>query len=264
MSAACTLRVADADGVRRVVIDDERRRNPLSHRMLAAIEQAFDPHAVPDDLRVVLIRGAGVRSFAAGGDVVELDGMRDEAGAHAIADAGTRALDAVRGFPVPVIALLNGDALGGGAELAMACDARIAAPWARIGFLQASLNIVAGWGGDRDLMRVAGPGAALRALAEATVLDAAAALSSRWVEGVLSIDDDADRERALNAALEAWLAPYCRRPPQVMRAIKASVRSFAATTKDELQRARGHFTTTWLHADHWAASQALLAKLGST
>lgn len=263
MIAGDGLRIADAEGVREVIVDDERRRNPLSLRMLAAIEETFNPRHAPADLKVVVIRGAGLRSFAAGGDLVELEGLRDHAAALAVAEAGTRALDAVRRFPVPVVALLNGDALGGGAELAMACDLRIAAPWARIGFLQASLNIVAGWGGERDLIRVLGPSAALRALAEVRLLDAAAALAGGWIDDVLATDANADRETALRHAVYAWLAPYRQRPPQVLRALKASVRSSTATA-DETRSSREHFTRTWLHADHWAASQALLAKLRST
>ena len=102
---------------------------------LDAIAAAFDGAASDEDLRLAVLTGAGEKSFAAGGDLKELASVKGEEAAIRMATHAKAALATVRNFPLPVVAALNGDALGGGAELAMACDMRIAASHARIGFM---------------------------------------------------------------------------------------------------------------------------------
>src|SRR3546814_10113129 len=91
-----------------------------------------------EDMAVLVVRGEGKRAFASGGDLDELSAIRTVEAAADMSHRFRAVLEKLRSFPVPVIAALNGDAFGGGAELAMACDLRIAAGHARIGFLQRS------------------------------------------------------------------------------------------------------------------------------
>src|SRR5258708_38861595 len=95
--------------------------------------------------RVLVIRGAGDRAFCAGGDLKELEHMRSETDAAEMAHAMRATLDRIPQLQLPVIAALNGDALGGGAELALACDFRGGASHARIGFAQVALGLLPAW-----------------------------------------------------------------------------------------------------------------------
>src|SRR3546814_6263400 len=114
-------------------------------------------------------------------------------------------LEKLRSFPAPVIAALNGDAFGGGAELAMACDLRIAAGHARIGFLQGKLAISTAWGGGPDLFAALGISRALRLLARAEILSAPRALE--W--GLL--DAVADDGQPFEAFVDAYVAGFSER-----------------------------------------------------
>ena len=119
MQQDAPLRVEREGAVLRITVDRPTRHNPLSRPVLARLRAALAENASDATLRCALITGAGNRYFAAGGDVHELDAVRTPAQAREMSDEGRATLDAVRDFPVPVLAVLNGDALGGGAELAV-------------------------------------------------------------------------------------------------------------------------------------------------
>lgn len=253
------LELGFEEGLFRVTINRPEKRNALSQAVLGELGQAFSAAAGRDDLRAAVLRGAGTRCFAAGGDLQEFDRMRGADDAARIGRDSSAALDAIREFPVPVVALLNGDALGGGAELAVACDIRVAAAHARIAFVQGTLNISPAWGGGYDLCTLVGPAQALRLLCRADFLDAAAAeqlglLQARCPEGV-----------EFEAFAADFLAPFRQRKPQVMRAFKALARATrerqpaAAVRELEL----GHLLTTWSHADHWEAHDRVLARIST-
>jgi len=162
----------------------------------------------------------------------------------------------VRGFPVPVVAALNGPALGGGAELALACDLRIAAAHAGIGFVQGQLNISTAWGGGIDLMRLLGSARALGVLARGEVIPAPQAQALGLVEAVAAADEPFD------AFVARFIDPLARQAPQVMRAFKAQ----AAAERHGLPRAEREeiearlFSLTWAHDDHWSAVDGLFSK----
>src|SRR6202158_5498664 len=114
--------------------------------------------------RVLVIRGAGDKAFCAGGDIKELEGLRSESEAAAMAHRMRVTLDRIPQLAIPVIAGLNGDALGGGAELAIACDFSVAASHARFGFAQISLGLMPAWGASERLAALVGRGHALHLL----------------------------------------------------------------------------------------------------
>ena len=180
--------VATADGILRVTINRPEKRNALSRAVLDELGQVFAGHAADEALRVAVLTAAGSHSFAAGGDLRDLAAVRTREGAATMATQARSALDAIRRFPVPVVAALNGVALGGGAELAVACDLRIAAAHACIGFVQGRLNIATAWGGGIDLMRLLGPARGLAVLARSEVLGAAQALALGLVDAVAAPD----------------------------------------------------------------------------
>ncbi len=241
-------------------IDRPERRNALSHAALGEIGATFERFAADETLKAVVIRGVGEEAFAAGGDLKELASLRSAEQVGAFFDHASRALDQVRAFPVPVVAALNGTALGGGAELAMACDFRIAAPHAAIGYVQARLGICCGFGGGADLARRFGAAGALRLGLEATPLSAQDARSAGLVDEVA-----ADGE-LLEDCVERVLALLLRHPPQVLRAYKAIALAERLGLPADQRRAieREWFTRTWIHPDHWTAVDAMTRKRSET
>ena len=126
---------------------------------------------------------------------------RTAADAKAMAMHSKGALDSIRNFPVPVVAALNGDALGGGSEVAVACDFRVAAAHARLGFVQGRLNVTSAWGGGIDLMNIVGPTRGLELLAQGRMVGGGEAL------GLGLIDAVADDGESLDDALDRFLDP---------------------------------------------------------
>jgi enoyl-CoA hydratase/carnithine racemase len=242
-------------GILRVTVDRRERRNALARETLRELRVVFENHARQPDLRLAVIRGAGEDAFCAGGDLVDLADTRDVAAAERFAAEGTAALDAIRLFPVPTIAALNGLAIGGGAELAVACDIRIAAYGARIGFVQANLNISTAWGGGADLTRLVGYGQALELLATGAVLGAE---DARAIGLVNRVDEDG----AFVDFVERFLDPMRGRRPEVMRALKAQALAerlgVAAPARREGDQAR--FVETWVDPAHWAVADAFTRK----
>ena len=152
-----------------VTLNRVQVRNALSLGVLEKLREIFGDSAGDKELRLAVVTGAGNKAFASGGDLVELAAMRSTADAEAFSKHGRHALDSIRTFPVPVVAALNGLALGGGAELAVACDLRFAAAHATIGFIHSRLNICPAWGGGHDLMRLTTYARGLRLLTSAAV-----------------------------------------------------------------------------------------------
>ncbi|MDP6390011.1 MAG: enoyl-CoA hydratase/isomerase family protein [Alphaproteobacteria bacterium] len=248
------LIVEAADGRLAVTIDRADKRNALSRAVLAELQEIFERHAADDSICVATLTGAGDKSFAAGGDLRDLATVRTVKEAEIMADQAKAALDAIRSFPVPVVAALNGDALGGGAELAASCDFRVTASHARIGFIQGRLNIATAWGGGIDLARIVGPTAALRLLARSELLSGDEALALGLV------DVAAGDGQSLDDCLEAFLAPIMGQAPQVLRAFKAlNLGARRGLPRDELMQLETRlFADTWVHQDHWDAADKLL------
>jgi enoyl-CoA hydratase len=249
------LHVIRRDGVLTVRIDRAEKRNALSRQLLAEIGSTFRDHAEDASLKMALLTGAGDRSFAAGGDLRDLSSVQGADAAEVMARDAKHALQAIREFPVPVIAGLNGDALGGGAELAIACDMRVAASHARIGFIQGKLAIASAWGGGVDLMRLVGPSRALRLLTRSEMLDPEQAMA------IGLVDDAASGEETLDQAIERFIEPMRQQAPQVMRAFKAlaiEAKNAGRIALDDIETIR--FGGVWAHPDHDAAVEAILNK----
>lgn len=248
------LVVSAHDGALNVQIDRPEKHNALSRAVLTQLRDVFTTHAANHTLRVAILRGAGDKSFAAGGDLRDLSAVRTAAEASQMAADGRAALEAVRNFPVPVIAALNGDAVGGGAELAVACDFRVAANHAKIGFIQGRLNISTGWGGGADLMGLLGPARALRVLCRSEVMNGPEALAAGMIDAVATLDQD------LDSAVAQFIAPILKQAPQVVRAFKALAygvrRKLPQFELEALETS--HFAATWVHDEHWAAAEKIL------
>jgi len=246
MTHLTVTRSADVVGI---TIARAAKRNALSRAVLAELRQAFDGLAADETIKAAVLTGAGDKAFAAGGDLKELESVREPQAAAAFSLEAKAALQAVRDFPAPVVAALNGDALGGGAELALACDLRAMAPHARLGFLQAKLAVTTGWGGGYDLIKRVGPAAALRLLSRAEVLGAGEAKTLGLADAVGPIE----------AAVDGLLAPMLDHSAHVLRGFKAIAIAHDRQVRAAVDAAETEvFTRAWVHADHWAASAKAL------
>jgi enoyl-CoA hydratase len=250
------LQGESSGGVLRVTINRPDKRNALSAEVLRSLAEVFASNATDENLRVAILRGAGDQCFAAGGDLRELSAITTVDGAREMARDAKASLEQIRNFPLPVIAALNGDAMGGGAELSVACDFRIAAAHARIGFVQGRLNISTAWGGGIDLMHLVGPSIALGLLCRSDMLSGTEAT-------VIGLVDAVARDgQSLDDLIANFIAPILKQSPQVLRAFKAvakGVRSgLPRTDLNEIETAM--FADTWVHEDHWAAAKKITAK----
>src|SRR5260221_1018543 len=172
------LRVEVDGGVATLLIDRPQARNALATQTMSELDEALGS-IQESGARVLVMRGAGDRAFCAGGDLKELEHMRSETDAAEMAHAMRATLDRIPQLPLPVIAALNGDALGGGAELALACDFRIAAAHARIGFPQVNLGLIPAWGAPERLAALLGPARALHIMLPPKALTAEEAKRAR-------------------------------------------------------------------------------------
>jgi enoyl-CoA hydratase len=238
-----------------ITVNRAEKHNALAGPVLEALARTVGEAAARPEARVIVLRGAGERFFAAGGDIVELSAVRTDAQVHQMADASTRALDAVRSCPLPVIAYLNGDAIGGGAELALACDLRAVAPHARIGFVQGRLGITSAWGGGPDLFELVGSARALRMMTRCEMVGAAEAVS--WGLADLQARDGFEGED-----LAAFVRPMLERSRSVLEGIKQQAIAWREGRSRSQRREveRTHILSTWASAEHWAAVDRFMNK----
>jgi enoyl-CoA hydratase len=230
----------DAGGLAVVTIDRPEARNAIAPGTMAGLEQALDSAA---GARALVIRGAGDKAFVSGGDLKELAKIRTEDEAHAMAMRMRRICDRLAAFPGPVVAALNGHALGGGAEVAMAADIRIAAAGIRIGFNQSTLAIMPAWGGAERLAALVGPGRALLLAGTGRILDAAEAHRLGLVDEVLPRASFEEGWRELGRSLAT-------RPAQEIKRVTSG-----AVPAGEAARA---FARLWVADEHWEAAERVM------
>ncbi len=185
-----------------VTLDRSKVLNALNTELLAEIDQAFHVLAEDISIRVILVTGAGGRAFAAGADIRELAALSAAEG-HIFALRGQAVYRFIETCGKPVIACIQGFALGGGCELAMACTFRLAADDARLGQPEVKLGIIAGYGGTQRLPRLVGRGAALKMLLTGAIIDAQEALRIGLVDEVLPAAELLPRAKALALQIAA-------------------------------------------------------------
>ncbi len=163
--------VANHGAVRVVTVNRPDKLNALNAATLDALKQAFDAAAEDAGVRCVVLTGAGPKAFVAGADISEMNGLSPVQGRD-FSLRGQRLMRAIEKMPKPVIAMINGFALGGGLELAMCCHLRIAADNAKVGQPEINLGLVPGFGGTQRLLRLAGRAATLELCLVGAPIDA--------------------------------------------------------------------------------------------
>jgi enoyl-CoA hydratase len=235
-----------ADGVAVITIDRPAVRNAIGFGTVAGLHVAL-ADIESSDAAVTVLRGAGDRAFVSGGDLKEFGERRTAADG---ADMGGRVrdvLDRLAALPIPVIAAMNGHALGGGAETAVAADIRIAADDITIGFNQVDLGVMPGWGGVERLTQLVGRSRAMLAI---TTGERYAAADAHRIGLVDLVVPRADFE-------ETWqriAGRMATTAPGTTRAVKSVVAAVApAVHPDSRAQAIDHFATLWGAAAHWDA-----------
>lgn len=203
------LQILDRDGVRRITIHRPEKLNALDAATIDALHAAADAAAADDAVRVVVLTGAGPKAFVAGADIAQMAGLTPAQGRD-FALRGQRMMRRFERLPKPVIAMVNGFALGGGLELAMCCHLRIASDTARVGQPEINLGLVPGFGGTQRLLRLAGRAAALELCLAGTPIDASRALQLGIVNRVVPTAELEAETMALAAQL-ANAAPLALR-----------------------------------------------------
>ena len=230
-----------SDGLAVITIDRPHARNAIALSTMGELDEALD---AAEGALALVIRGGGDRAFVSGGDLKELAALRTLDEASGMARRMRAVCDRIAAFPAPVVAALNGHALGGGAEVAVSADIRIAADDIKIGFNQVSLEIMPAWGGAERLAALVGRGRALMLAGTGTILGAGEAERLGLIDRVVPRASFDDEWRSLATAL-------ANRPAgQIKRVVSGA-------TPDEAVAA---FAGLWVSEEHWEAADRVMSK----
>jgi enoyl-CoA hydratase len=197
-----TLLYEVVDQVAVVTLNRPQVLHALNALVFDELEEVFATLAVDESVRVILVTGAGEKAFAAGADLNEVLGTDAKSGA-ALARRGQGVFRLIETCGKPVIALVNGFALGGGCELALACTLRIASETARLGQPEVKLGLIPGYGGTQRLPRLVGQAAALKMMLTGEMVGAAEALRIGLVDEVVPAAELRSRGEAIAKAIVA-------------------------------------------------------------
>nr|WP_094605702.1 short-chain-enoyl-CoA hydratase [Sporomusa silvacetica] len=201
------------NGIGMITLNRPKALNALNSGLLKELDSLLDEIAQDDNVKVVIITGSGDKAFVAGADISEMQSMSALAG-RTFGKFGQAIFSKLENIPQPVIAAVNGFALGGGCELAMACDIRIASEKAKFGQPEVSLGIVPGFGGTQRLSRLIGKGRAKELLYTADIVDAQEA----YRLGLVNIIAPADELISTAKALAEKILSRAQVPVQLCKA----------------------------------------------
>lgn len=248
------IRQERRDGWVRLVIDRPEARNALNLETLAELEAVLLELEKDDTLRALVLTGAGDRVFVSGGDLKQFAQLRGQETARRMSQRYQDVLNRLERFPVPVVAALNGHALGGGCEVALACDFRIMAREATLQFKQVHMGLVTGWGSGARLLGLVGYSQAMRLLLLGEQVTAEEAKALGLAHEVVP------REK-LEERVEAFVDKLKALPPLAVRSFKRLLQTWRSMPLTEAQALeREHFAALWETEDHWEASNATLEK----
>ncbi|MBI4638552.1 MAG: enoyl-CoA hydratase/isomerase family protein [Candidatus Rokubacteria bacterium] len=248
-----TIRLHTAGGVASVTLDRPDVLNAMNDRMRAELTRCFGELASEDDVRVIVVTGAGERAFSAGADIREF--VEPEPPVRFREQR--RRLDfrgAMDRCPQPLIAAIRGYAFGGGLELALACDIRLAGDDARLGLTEIDLGIIPGGGGTQRLPRLVGRGKALEMILTGARIDAREALRIGLVERVVPAAE------VLSSALELAKALAAKAPVALRYAKEAVMKGLGLPLEDGLRLEHDLATLLRTTQDRVEGARAFLEK----
>lgn len=204
-----------SDRIATITINRPQALNALNKETMQEILQLLDDVAEDENIRVVVITGAGGKAFSAGADIKEMRGF-NSLKARALAERGHKLCRAIETLGKPVIAAINGYALGGGLEMAMACDFRIASDKAKMGQPEVNIGLIPGWGGTQRLPRLIGKTAAKEMIYTGKMVNAEKAEKLGLVNKVVPADQ-------LMSAVKEFASELVDKPPKAIEIAKSLI-----------------------------------------
>jgi enoyl-CoA hydratase len=224
-----TLALEISDRIATVTVNRPDTLNALNAKAKQELADVFRSLATDQSIDVVIVTGAGDKAFVAGTDIRELQSLNRDTAA-AFAAGGQEVFDLIEGLGKPVIAAVNGFALGGGCELALACHLRIAADTAKFGQPEVNLGVIPGYGGTQRLPRTIGRARAMEMILTGGMIDAAEALRIGLVNAVVPKGEVLKAARTMAATIAS------KAQPAVRLAVKAVNLTDGTALADGLQR----------------------------
>ncbi|MCB0706896.1 MAG: enoyl-CoA hydratase/isomerase family protein [Saprospiraceae bacterium] len=247
------LQIEETDGIVLITINREKALNALNKQTMQELRHFFGADGLErEGIKGVILTGAGEKAFVAGADIKEFMGLGDSGG-QALAEYGQEVFFMVERFPHPVIAAVNGFALGGGCELAMACHLRIAGPNARFGQPEVNLGIIPGYGGTQRLIQYIGKTKAMELLLTADMIGADEALQLGLVNKVVEAGAEVEASRKM-------LQKIATKGPVAISKIIETVNAYFAVDQDGFQTEVSAFGATTRTADFVEGATAFVEK----
>ncbi len=181
--------VEKKDYLATITIDRPKKLNALNKETIAELHSAFKELEESEDTRIIIVTGSGEKAFVAGADISEFSNFNEDQGSE-LAKKGQKILfDFIENLSIPVMAAVNGFALGGGLELAMACHFRLASENAKMGLPEVSLGVIPGYGGTQRLAQLVGKGKAMEMIMTAGMISAEEAKNCGLVNYVVNQEE---------------------------------------------------------------------------
>ena len=218
------IKTEDKDGLRIILIDRPSKLNALNKETINELSTAFKDAEHNNNIKVIIVSGGGTKAFIAGADISEFADFNQDQGRDLSREGHKQLFDLVENLSTPVIAAINGFALGGGLELAMSAHFRVASDNAKMGLPETSLGVIPGYGGTQRLTQLVGKGKAMEMIMTAGMLTAVDAEKNGLVNYVVTQEE---------------LIPFCEKiASKIMRnspiAISSAIKAINASTKNNV------------------------------
>jgi len=240
--------------IARITINRPEKRNALNQAVRLELRQALRDIEEDDSIRVAIVTGAGDKAFIGGADITELKEMTPIACEARASTLGQQLYTEIENLRVPVIAMINGFCLGGGCEIAMCCDIRVASENARLGQPEINIGIFPGGGGTQRLPRLVGWGKAKELLYTGRIIDAAEAERIGLVDKVVPADE-------LGSTVTELAETIAGKSPVIIRLLKKAItRGMYSNLPDGLAYDKSTFSLCFATDDHHEGITAFLEK----
>ncbi|MFZ0544721.1 MAG: enoyl-CoA hydratase/isomerase family protein [Candidatus Promineifilaceae bacterium] len=242
-------------GVGVLTINRPKARNAFNWRAQEAFSAVVETAAADSSLRVLIVTAAGDKAFASGGDLKELSNHPSETSGTRLNRIMGTALTRLTQLPVPVIAAVNGDAVGGGCEIMTACDLRMALADVRFRFAQVRVGLTTGWGGAARFVRLVGQSRAMELLLTGRTFSAEEAVEMGFVHRLVPPGEN------VLAAAQDWAASLIDLPKEALAAAKQLVLAAGRLSPADTNVLEGQlFSQLWTQPDHIEAMAAFVEK----